>query len=125
MKELELYRCKKCGNIVGVNHVGSGLLSCCGENMDLINANANEASTEKHIPVITEIEKNKYKVVVGEVRHPMTKEHYIEWIEILTEKNNRLTFFLKPNEEPEIIFSTEEGIKSVYSYCNIHGLWKK
>lgn len=121
----EVYRCKVCGNIVSVNHNGNGQLVCCNEQMELLEANSTEASKEKHIPILFELGSNKYKVVVGEIEHPMIAEHYIEWLEVLTDKGNRLTFFLNPGDKPEATFSTEEKIVSVEAYCNLHGLWKK
>ncbi len=124
-KNLEIYKCNKCGNIVAINHNGTENLFCCDEPMKLIESNTTEASTEKHIPILSKIGENKYNVFVGEIEHPMTQEHYIEWIEVLTEQNSRLTFFLKPNDKPEINFLTAEKIVEVKAYCNLHGLWSK
>ncbi len=39
MREYESYRCDKCGNIVEVQSVGGGELSCCGEKMKMITDN--------------------------------------------------------------------------------------
>ncbi len=40
---------------------------------------------EKHLPVIKRVEKG-FEVIDGKVEHPMTREHHIEWIEVLTDK---------------------------------------
>ena len=90
--------------------------------MDQLIGNTTDAATEKHVPVIETIE-GGYKVVVGSVTHPMLDEHYIQWIELVTE-NTVLRKFLKPGEAPEAVFLTEE--KAIYAreYCNLHGLWK-
>ncbi len=124
-KELEIYKCNKCGNIVAINHSGTENLSCCSEPMKLIEDNIIEASIEKHIPILSKINENEYKIFVGEIEHPMTTEHYIEWIEVITDRNSRLTFFLKPGDKPEINFLTAEKIVCIKAYCNLHGLWSK
>lgn len=112
-----------CRNIVEVLHKGAGTLVCCGQDMKLMSENADDsASQEKHVPVI---EKNQegVKVKVGSVEHPMEEKHYIEWIEISTEKGESKKF-LKPGEPPEALFPVKaENIKA-RAYCNLHGLWK-
>lgn len=124
-KKSEIYKCSKCGNIITINHDGNGEVFCCNEPMRLIKENSTEASTEKHIPVLNKIDDINYIITVGEVEHPMTPEHYIEWIEVLTDKNSRLTFFLEPNEKPEITLATKDKIIEVKVFCNLHGLWCK
>ncbi len=39
MRQYESYKCNKCGNVVEVQNVGSGTLSCCGEDMECITTN--------------------------------------------------------------------------------------
>ena len=82
-----------------------------------------EASGEKHTPVY-EVTGNNVHVTVGSVEHPMTKEHYIEWVSIQTKSGNQRKI-LKPNSKPEVLFTICEGdeIEAVYAYCNLHGLW--
>ena len=116
-----VYKCSVCGNVVAINHNGGGKLVCCGKEMALLDENKKEGAGEKHMPVLTKLDNNTYKVVIGEVEHPMTTEHYIEYIEVITDKNERLTVFLK--DKPEAIFKTDNKIKSVSSYCNLHGIW--
>lgn len=124
-KRLEIYKCSTCGTIVTVNRGGAGGLICCGKAMEHMNKNSTEAATEKHIPVLISVDKNRYRVVVGEIEHPMTEEHYIEWIDVLLKNGSRLTFFLNPHDRPEAIFETEEKIIEIQTYCNLHGLWNK
>jgi len=71
-KRTELYKCEICGNIIEIKHTGVSALVCCGEKMKLLNENTTDAATEKHIPVIEKV-KDGYKIVVGEVEHPMTE----------------------------------------------------
>jgi len=118
----QIYKCNICGNIVEVLHAGQGELVCCGQPMILQQENTVDASKEKHVPVI---EKNEQGVIVkiGSEPHPMTEEHYIEWIEISTEKGSSKKF-LKPGDKPEALFPVKaENIKA-RAYCNLHGLWK-
>ena len=119
---LEVYKCMKCGNIVEVLHGGAGELVCCGEPMKLLKENTTDAAQEKHVPVI-EKTADGFKVKVGSVAHPMTPEHYIEWIELVAD-GIAFRAFLKPGAAPEVFFPVKA--KSVYAreYCNLHGLWK-
>ncbi len=121
MSDLAFYRCERCGNIVALIRKGGGTLSCCGQEMTKLTANSTDAAQEKHVPVVTK-EDGKIVVKVGSVAHPMTPEHYIQWIALETE--GRLRFaYLKPGEEPKAVFcGAEHG--TVYEYCNLHGLWK-
>ena len=81
----QVARCPICGNIVEVLHAGAGTLVCCGQPMQLLEANTTDAAQEKHVPVIERVD-GGYRVTVGSVEHPMTPEHYIQWIELLTDE---------------------------------------
>jgi desulfoferrodoxin-like iron-binding protein len=39
MKQYETYKCQKCGNVVEVQNVGGGVLSCCGQDMEMTTQN--------------------------------------------------------------------------------------
>lgn len=121
-KRLEVYKCAECGNIVLVTHGGEGALVCCGQDMMLLEEKSADSTTEKHVPVIEMIQ-GGYKVTVGSTLHPMKEEHYIEWIELITESETLITF-LKPGDEPVAIFKTDEKAIKAREYCNLHGLWK-
>lgn len=122
-KQLEIYKCEVCGNIVEVLHEGGGELVCCGQPMKLFMENTVDAAKEKHVPVI-EKTANGYKVKVGAVAHPMEEKHYIEWIEILAD-GKVYRKFLKPGDAPEAEFCIAASSVVAREYCNIHGLWKK
>ena len=122
IERTQVYKCPICGNIVEVLEAGGGTLVCCGKPMDQLIGNTTDAATEKHVPVIETIE-GGYKVVVGSVTHPMLEEHYIQWIELITE-NTVLRKYLKPGEAPVAVFLTEEKALCAREYCNLHGLWK-
>ena len=121
-KRLEVYKCESCGNIVEVLHVGPGTLVCCGKPMQLLEEATADASTEKHVPVIEKVD-GGYKVTVGSVPHPMEGEHYIEWIQLLTD-GGAFRQFLNPGGAPEAVFETSAGEVRAREYCNVHGLWK-
>lgn len=123
MADVKFYRCKHCGNLVTVLHDGGPVPICCGEPMELLVAGSTDAATEKHVPALT-VEGDKLLVKVGEVAHPMTEEHYIEWIAVAAE-GKTIIKYLKPGEEPTKTFCkkfADHG--TVYAYCNLHGLWK-
>jgi len=123
-KRNELYKCQKCGHIIEVMNGGSHPV-CCGDNMTLITDNTVEASREKHIPVIEKFD-GGYKVIVGEVEHPMIETHFIEWIELFV-GSTKFTKFLKAGDKPEATFKTDCNSTEVFAraYCNLHGNWKK
>jgi superoxide reductase len=119
----ELYKCKHCGNIVQVVKGGGPKVRCCGETMVLLSENTEDAAVEKHVPVVTETAEGVF-VKVGEAEHPMTDEHYIEWIE-LESGGVILRKFLNPGEKPEAFFPGISGNVTARAYCNLHGNWKK
>ena len=96
----QIYKCETCGNIVEIVHLGGGNLVCCGKPMVFLEEKTiKQELNEKHVPII-EKTKNGVKVKVGSIEHPMLPEHYIEFIEVITEKNIYRKF-LKPGEKPE------------------------
>ncbi len=121
-KQSQIYKCHICGNIIEVLHTSSGELVCCGAPMELIEEQSTGEYAAKHAPVLEET-KDGTKVKVGAVEHPMQEDHYIEWIEIETEKGN-CRKFLTPTNKPESIFQASKSeIKSARMYCSVHGLW--
>lgn len=116
-----IYKCNICGNIVEMVHTGDGALVCCGQDMALLDSNTVETATEKHIPAM-EMVGEKIVVKIGSVEHPMLVEHYIEWVEVITNAGLcRKTF--APGEKPFAEFTLKEEATEVRAYCNIHGLW--
>ncbi len=121
-KQLQIYKCSICGNIVEVLHGGAGELVCCGEPMELLEEKTADTGKEKHVPVIEKID-GGYKVKVGDVPHPMEEKHYIEWIELLAD-GKAYRQFLKPAMAPEAVFHVKADSVSAREHCNVHGLWK-
>lgn len=90
-----------------------------------LKANSTDAAFEKHVPEVN-VKKEEVEVVVGSTLHPMTNEHYIEAI-ILISSEKTIMKKLKPGDEPKAIFKLvdKEKVHKVYAYCNLHGLWVK
>jgi superoxide reductase len=121
MKEVKIYKCPVCGNIVELIEGDIKRTKCCGQEMELLVANTVDAAVEKHVPVY-EVVDNELVVTVGEVEHPMSEEHYIMWVLLVTD-NRSYRVELKPNDKPVIKLPYVDN-STLYAYCNLHGLWK-
>ena len=123
MAEAKFYRCKKCGNLHVAIVSTKVVPQCCGEPMELLEAGVTDAATEKHVPAITR-EGGCLKATVGEVAHPMTPEHFIQFVALVTDDRIEVAK-LTPESAPEATFAVaEDATGSVYEFCNLHGLWK-
>lgn len=122
---MKFYKCNVCGNVVELIVEGGGELVCCGEAMEELIPKEVDEENEKHVPVVTE-ENSNYHVKIGEIEHPMTPEHHIQFITIFY-NNKSQKIKLKPTDKPEVTFKVEEPFDTmeIYELCNIHGLWKK
>ena len=123
MNNAEFYICPHCGNIVemvkdsGVNPV------CCGQKMNELIPNSVDASGEKHVPAV-KVSEGIVEVNVGSVNHPMEEVHWIEWVQLISDKGSYRKW-LNPGEAPNVKFLlADEKPLAVYAYCNLHGLWK-
>ena len=123
MKKTKFYICPVCRNTVEMVYDTDIALFCCGEKMVELIPNTVEASGDKHIPVAT-VKGNVVEVNVGVADHPMAEVHWIQWVQLITDKGSyRKT--LNPGEEPHDTFHLNgEKAVAVYAYCNLHGLWK-
>ena len=85
--------------------------------------NTVEASGEKHIPAVR-VSDGKVEVNVGSIDHPMEEAHWIEWVQLVTDKGSQRRNFT-PGEAPNVTFLLgNEKPVAVYAYCNLHSLWK-
>lgn len=124
MTELkQIYKCNVCGNIVEVLHTGAGELVCCGEDMQLMAGKSEDVGQEKHLPVI-EKTSGQVTVKIGSIPHPMEDNHYIEWVEVVSD-GKAYRQFLKPGDSPEATFQIKTEKVTAREYCTVHGLWKK
>ena len=123
---LELYRCNTCGNLVEVLLEGNGELVCCGVPMQPLIPQWKEAEgVEKHVPVISKNECGNTVIRVGSIPHPMDDEHYIMFIQAVSNDKSRIwTDFLKPGDIPKMSLSSDVNDLFAREYCNIHGLWE-
>ena len=123
MKNVKFYICPHCGNIVEMIHDAGVNPVCCGQKMDELVPGAVEASHEKHIPAV-DVDGGILAVRVGSVEHPMAEEHWIEWVELVSDKGIQRKY-LNPGEAPKVRFLLNgEKPLAVYAYCNLHGLRK-
>jgi len=123
MKNTKFYICPHCGNIVEMVHNAGPKPFCCGKMMNELVPNTVEASGEKHIPAV-KVGEGIVEVNVGSVDHPMVDVHWIEWVQLVTDKGSYRKW-LNPGEAPNVKFLlSEEKPIAVYAYCNLHGLWK-
>jgi superoxide reductase len=122
--KVQFFICNHCGNIIAMIKDQGAPVKCCGENMQEIIAGTSEGAKEKHIPVY-HIDGEIVTVCVGEAAHPMTPEHYIDWVCIETEKGFQIKK-LTPDMSAKTSFALTEDdkVKSVYAFCNLHSLWK-
>ena len=124
MTELrEIYYCSKCGNVVEILQEGAPSLVCCGEDMKKLEAQTADMTVEKHVPVIEE-NGSGIKVKVGSTEHPMADDHYIKFIEVMTD-SQVLRAELKPGQKPEAGFPvSKDDVTEAREFCNVHMLWK-
>ena len=122
--KVQFFICDHCGNIIAMIKDKGVPIKCCGESMKEIIAGTSEGAKEKHIPVY-KVSGEAVTVCVGETEHPMTAEHYIDWVCMETEEGFQLKK-LKAGMPAKITFSLTKGdkVKSVYAFCNQHSLWK-
>ena len=121
----EIYRCNICSNIVEVRYPGTGILVCCGSQMQHLLEKKEGVGPEKHVPIIEKTD-HGIKIKIGAQSHPMEKNHLIEWIELIAD-DQVCCKILKPGDKPEAEFRMNiDSISQIEAreYCNIHGLWK-
>ena len=123
MKEnVKFYKCPICGNIIELMTGNINTITCCGKKMEEIVANTMDAAHEKHIPIYEKVE-DEIVVKVGEVEHPMEKEHYIMWIaQVSEDKITKVKLYPEQSTETRFPYIPKS---TLYAYCNKHGLWKK
>ena len=119
---VKFYKCPHCGNVIQKLVDSKVSVVCCGEKMQELVPNTVDASTEKHVPVVTRLDDRSIKVEVGSVAHPMTPEHHIAFIYVECEHGG---IRVDLTDKPEAVICTCNSKPiAVYEYCNLHGLWK-
>lgn len=121
--ENNFYICAHCGNLVEMIQDSGVPMMCCGRPMTKLEAGVEEASHEKHIPVVT-VNGETVTVEVGAVEHPMVAQHSILWVYLQTDKGCQRKC-LEVGKAPVVTFAlADEKPVAAYAYCNLHGLWK-
>ena len=105
----------KSGDVLAALICGNGSLSCGGQAMEYLNANTSDGASEKHVPVV-EMEGGTLKVSVGSVFHPMTKEHSIGWVCLVTRRGWQLRA-LPVDENPVAVFAVARDDSPVCVYA--------
>lgn len=124
MNDQKFFLCKHCGNLVGmINNAGVKII-CCGEPMEELKPNTQDAAAEKHVPVVKK-DGQTVEVCVGSISHPMEEKHNIGFIYLQTKLGGQRKK-LEVGSEPAAKFVVSDGDEPVaaFAYCNLHGLWK-
>lgn len=121
---MKFYKCNICGQVVMIMTNTDVPLFCCGKQMKELMADVEDASLEKHVPVI-EVNGDEVTVKIGSAPHPMMERHHIEWVCLQTKYGNQLKKLLVDGD-PKACFRLCKGDEVIlaYAYCNLHGLWK-
>ena len=110
MKNTKFYICPHCKNLVEMVHDAGVKPVCCGQKMNELVPNTVEASGEKHIPAV-KVSEGSVEVNVGSVDHPMETVHWIEWVQLVTDRGSQRKF-LKPGGAPAVRFLLDERMSS-------------
>ena len=125
-ERLELYKCETCGNLIQVILPGVGELVCCEKPMTLLKPHKiDEERNEKHVPVFIAVDNGVEDVRVGATLHPMTEEHYIQFIETISGGKNHVELqYYSPFDLPIMLLKDKLGVEKAQAFCNLHGLWE-
>ena len=123
MEEPIFYGCSICGNLVFMMKDSGVIPVCCGKQMEEVRTNTSDASLDKHIPLI-ERRGNRVKLRVGRDSHPMIREHYTEWVALLTGKGFYLRS-LSGGQMPETVFTLEDFIAELRERETRPAIWKQ
>lgn len=122
--KVKFYKCETCGKVIAILTDSGVPTICCGHPMKELVPGTTDGAAEKHVPVVS-VKQDTVEVTVGSVAHPMTPEHFIDWIAIETDSGIQIQK-LNIEGEPKAVFPIEKGasVKETFAYCNLHGLWK-
>lgn len=115
MKNLNFYVCPTCGNIL-TSAMGAAV-TCCGKKLSPLDAV--KAPEEARLSV--ELIENDYFITSS---HPMTKEHYISFVALVTGdtlilKRNGICRPGCPVLDTESLFGTVYSMGSFTSWCDL------
>lgn len=133
--------CKVCGYI-SINGTAPEKCPVCGapkaafqEKPSAVKTAQDEITlSEKHTPVITFVKKcglipegcQDVHAKVGQVQHPMLKEHYVMIVDFYLDNDFLARVHLSPeklNPAATLHLKAKTGKLSVIEHCNLHGAW--
>jgi len=114
MKKLKFYVCPQCGNLLTA--LADADISCCGKKLQALEPQKADA---EHALSIEPVETEYYITAV----HPMTKEHYISFVALLT--GDRLTLCRQYPEWDMQLRLPRRGHGILLWYCTEHGLFRQ
>lgn len=134
MAKGRFYVCPVCGNVIF--SAGEAMISCCGLTLPPQEAETSPADGEAMIcacglelpppepltaehAIRAEKVEDEYYVFLD---HPMTREHHISFLAAVSDRGVQLQK-LYPEEAAEARFK-RGGVKTLYAYCNRHGLFE-
>ncbi len=117
MNDLFIKKCSVCGAMIMSLKNYDSNITCCGKKMDTVVPNSVDCSIEKHVPTYEKVEDE----IFVKVNHVMEKEHYIEWVAMVSDVKTEFVRFY-PEQNAEARFKYISGA-TLYAYCNKHGLW--
>jgi superoxide reductase len=123
-KRSQVYYCEICGAVAEILEPGRPPIVHCGEPMILLEEQVEGDGQDKHVPVIEKID-GGYRVKIGKVPHPMTRSHFIGFVELI--HDGRVSrHYLEQGEKPVVEFVSDARPENVTAraWCNLHGLWK-
>ncbi len=113
MLRMKLYVCPLCGNVI--QSTGKAIVSCCGIVLPPLEA---EAEDDAHHLRIETVEDELYVTI----SHEMSRSHYISFIAAVKDDGCEIRK-LYPEWNAEARFKRCRT-KTLYYYCNRHGLFK-
>ena len=139
---MNIHVCNSCGH-VEFNEAPESCPVCASpkssykhnDNVFVESAERSKEGAVKHIPqikvnkvcgLVPENDCIDVIVRVGETLHPMTDEHYIQFIDCYVDHEYRARTHLTPDMNPAVIFHLKNttGKVQIVESCNLHGLWK-
>lgn len=114
MLRCKFYVCPICGNVI--HSAGNTVVSCCGVTLPALEP---EEADDDHPVTLENVEDEQFVTV----RHPMTKQHFISFLALVTSDRIQLVK-LYPEGNAQTRFQLR-GMGYLYYYCNRHGLYRR
>ena len=121
----ELFRCNICGNVIEIVHEGVESLACCNEDMERLKVNEADSKNYHfaHVETVKKVDDIEYKQIT--FNHEMTPEHYIEFIEAISNDGVHLKRKYLHAGEPAVMTlkcACNQGF-FIRLYCSRDGVW--